>query len=66
MYCERQTCELRKKLVYHILQDQFTKLQSENCELSKEGLDKKEIIGEQGLDDSLFRCHKSLLRTQQS
>ena len=65
MYCERQTYELMKKLVCHILQDLFTKWQSGNCELSKEGWDKKVIIGEQGLVDSPFRSHKWLLRTQQ-
>jgi len=35
-YCEHQTYELMKKLAFHILQDLFTKWQSENCELSKE------------------------------
>lgn len=58
MYYERQMYELMKKLVCHILQDQFKKQQSGNCELSKEGWDKKVIIGEQGLVDSPFRCHK--------
>lgn len=59
MYYELQKYELKKKLVYHIPQDLFTKQRSENCEQSTEGWDKKVIIGEQGLVDSPFRCHKS-------
>jgi hypothetical protein len=58
MYYERQMYGLMKRLVCHILRDLFTKWQSGNCELSKEGWDKKVIIEEQGLVDSLFRCHK--------
>lgn len=58
MYYERQMYELMKKLVCHILPNLFTKQQNGSCELSKEGWDKKVIIEEQGLVDSLFRCHK--------
>ena len=58
MYCELQKYEQKKKQVYHIPQDLFTKQQSENYEQSTKDWDKKVTIGEQGLVDFPFRCHK--------